>query len=76
MGPGWILRPQPRRRNGDAPHKSLGLGVRYKDGRLMPVDDPKLDPIWAMCAQYDRPVEIHTADPGAFFTPLDRLNER
>src|SRR5262245_7993028 len=57
-------------------HKSLGLGVRYKDGRLMPVDDPKLDPIWAMCAQYDRPVEIHTADPGAFFTPLDRHNER
>jgi predicted TIM-barrel fold metal-dependent hydrolase len=57
-------------------HKSLGLGVRYKDGRLMRVDDPKLDPIWAMCAKYDRPVEIHTADPGAFFTPLDRHNER
>jgi predicted TIM-barrel fold metal-dependent hydrolase len=57
-------------------HKSLGLGVRYKDGRLMKVDDPKLDPIWAMCAKYDRPVEIHTADPGAFFTPLDRHNER
>lgn len=57
-------------------HKSLGLGVRYEDGRLMPVDDPKLDPIWAMCARYQRPVEIHTADPGAFFTPLDRFNER
>ena len=27
-------------------HKSFGLGVRYKDGRLVPVDDPKLDPIW------------------------------
>src|SRR4051812_41647014 len=23
-------------------HKSLGLSVRYKDGRYMPVDDPKL----------------------------------
>ena len=31
-------------------HKSLGLGVRYKDGRFMPVDDPKLDPIWEVCA--------------------------
>lgn len=57
-------------------HKSLGLGVRDKDGRLMPVDDPKLDPIWKVCARYKRPVEIHTGDPGAFFTPLDRYNER
>lgn len=57
-------------------HKTLGLGVRYKDGRFLPVDDPKLDPIWEVCARYKRPVEIHTADPGAFFTPLDRYNER
>ena len=57
-------------------HKSLGLGVRYKDGRFMPVDDPKLDPVWEICAQHKRPVVIHTADPAAFFTPLDRFNER
>jgi predicted TIM-barrel fold metal-dependent hydrolase len=57
-------------------HKTFGLNVRYKDGRLMPVDDPKLDPIWELCSKYKRPVEIHTADPGAFFTPLDRYNER
>ena len=57
-------------------HKTLGLGVRYKDGRFLPVDDPKLDPIWEVCARYKRPVEIHTADPGAFFTPLDRHSER
>ena len=57
-------------------HKTLGLGARYKDGRLVPVDDPKLDPVWALCAKYKRPVEIHTGDPGAFFTPLDRANER
>jgi predicted TIM-barrel fold metal-dependent hydrolase len=57
-------------------HKTLGLGVRYKDGRFLPVDDPKLDPIWEVCARYKRPIEIHTADPGAFFTPLDRHNER
>ena len=57
-------------------HKSLGLGVRYKNGRFMPVDDPKLDPIWEVCAAYKRPVEIHTGDPGAFFTPLDQFTER
>jgi len=42
----------------------------------MPVDDPKLDPVWEMCAKYNRPVMIHSADPAAFFTPLDRFNER
>lgn len=57
-------------------HKTLGLGARYKDGRLVPVDDPKLDAVWETCAKYNRPVEIHTGDPGAFFTPLDRFNER
>jgi predicted TIM-barrel fold metal-dependent hydrolase len=57
-------------------HKSLGLGHRYKDGRLVPVDDTKLDPIWAKCAEHKRPVVIHVADPAAFFTPLDRYNER
>lgn len=57
-------------------HKSLGLRYRYRSGRLMPIDDPKLDPLWRLCAKYERPVEIHTADPAAFFTPLDRFNER
>jgi predicted TIM-barrel fold metal-dependent hydrolase len=57
-------------------HKTLGLNVRYKDGRLMTVDDPKLDAIWKVCAEHKRPVMIHTADPAAFFTALDRFNER
>ena len=57
-------------------HKSLGLRYRYKSRELMAIDDPKLDPLWRMCARYKRPVEIHTADPAAFFTPLDRFNER
>jgi predicted TIM-barrel fold metal-dependent hydrolase len=57
-------------------HKTFGLGYRYKDGRLVPVDDPKLDPVWKMCARHNRPVVIHIADPAAFFTPLDRFNER
>ena len=81
--PGWSDRESARLRasfeagaKGLKFHKSLGLGVRYKDGRFMPVDDPKLDPIWEVCAAFKRPVEIHTGDPGAFFTPLDRFNER
>jgi predicted TIM-barrel fold metal-dependent hydrolase len=57
-------------------HKTLGLQYRYKNGKSMAVDDVKLDPIWELCAKYKRPVMIHTADPAAFFTPLDRFNER
>ncbi len=57
-------------------HKTFGLRQRYKNGKLMTVDDPKLDPIWEACARRNRPVLIHTADPAAFFTPLDRFNER
>ena len=57
-------------------HKTLGLGYRYKSGKLVPVDDEKLDPIWEVCARHKRPVMIHTADPAAFFTPLDQFNER
>lgn len=56
--------------------KRLGLRYRYQDGRLMPVDDPKLDPIWAVCGKHKRPVVIHVSDPAAFFTPLDKFNER
>jgi predicted TIM-barrel fold metal-dependent hydrolase len=57
-------------------HKTPGLGHRYKDGRLVAVDDPKIDPLWELCGKYKRPVMIHTADPGPFFTPLDSKNER
>jgi len=57
-------------------HKSLGLTVRTKDGGIVPVDDPKLEAVWRVCAEHKRPIEIHVADPAAFFTPLDRFNER
>ncbi len=57
-------------------HKSFGLYYRFKDGKLLTVDDPRLDPVWEMCATHKRPVVIHIADPAAFFTPLDRFNER
>jgi predicted TIM-barrel fold metal-dependent hydrolase len=81
--PGWSARETKRLEEGFQAgakglkfHKTFGLTFRYKDGRLVPVDDPKLDPIWELCAKYKRPVEIHTGDPGAFFTPLDRFSER
>jgi len=56
--------------------KELGLRVKYKNGKLLTVDDPKLDPIWAECGRLGIPVAIHVTDPEAFFHPLDGTNER
>jgi predicted TIM-barrel fold metal-dependent hydrolase len=56
--------------------KELGLRVRYKSGKLLTVDDPRLDPIWAECGRLRIPVAIHVSDPEAFFHPVDGANER
>jgi predicted TIM-barrel fold metal-dependent hydrolase len=56
--------------------KELGLVYRNPDGSLIAVDDPRWDPIWQACGELGLPVLIHTADPVAFFQPIDRYNER
>ncbi len=56
--------------------KSLGLHYRDREGHLIPVDDPRLDPVWTAAGELGLPVLIHSADPVAFFRPLDEHNER
>jgi predicted TIM-barrel fold metal-dependent hydrolase len=56
--------------------KLLGLRARDPAGRLVAVDDLRLDSVWAAAAELDLPVVIHIADPIAFFEPLDPTNER
>lgn len=56
--------------------KELGLHVKFKNGKLLTVDDPTLDPVWAECGRLGIPVAIHVTDPEAFFHPLDGTNER
>lgn len=56
--------------------KELGLGVRNPDGSLAAIDDERWDPIWEACGELGLPVVIHTADPAAFFEPIDATNER
>jgi uncharacterized protein len=57
--------------------KSLGLEYKDKSGKLIPVDDPRLDPIWAKCGELGIPVMIHVSDPKAFHAgPVDKYNER
>lgn len=56
--------------------KSLGLWVRDADGSLVLPDDPRVIEVLTHAGDLGLPVLIHTADPIAFFEPLDRHNER
>ena len=56
-------------------YKSLGLNVK-DNNKLVPVDDARIDPIWAKCGELVIPVIIHTADPAPFWQPVDSYNER
>lgn len=56
--------------------KTLGQGAKNPDGSFIQADDPRLDPIWAMAAKYDRPVMIHTSDSIGRFYPIGPKNER
>ena len=56
--------------------KALGLGLRDSAGRLIPVDDPALDPVFERAGELGMPVAIHTGDPEAFWRPVDAANPR
>jgi predicted TIM-barrel fold metal-dependent hydrolase len=57
--------------------KGLGLGYPTPDGkRVLPVDDPGLDPLFEKAGELGMPVAIHTGDPKAFWLPADAKNER
>jgi predicted TIM-barrel fold metal-dependent hydrolase len=56
--------------------KDLGLHVRDRDLRLVLPDDERLVPVWQAAGDLNLPICIHTADPVAFFAPLDERNER
>lgn len=57
-------------------YKRLGLYLKDKTGKLLRIDDPKLDPVWKRCGELNMPVSIHVADPRAFWLPYDDKNER
>jgi predicted TIM-barrel fold metal-dependent hydrolase len=56
--------------------KRLGLFERDHAGRLLKIDDPKLDLAWDALGRLGMPVSIHVADPKAFWGPYDATNER
>jgi len=56
--------------------KNLGMDTYWPDSTRVRTDDPRLAPIWDAAGRLGIPVLIHTAEPPAFFRPLDAHNER
>jgi predicted TIM-barrel fold metal-dependent hydrolase len=57
-------------------YKNLGMRLTDVQGKRVPVDDPRLDPVWQKCGELGIPVLIHSADPAPFWQPHDEHNER
>ena len=56
--------------------KGLGMTNRDVHGARIPVNDPRLAPLWEKAGELGIPVLIHSADPAEFWQPHDRFNER
>jgi predicted TIM-barrel fold metal-dependent hydrolase len=56
--------------------KVMGLGARDEKEHLIPIDDPRFDPIMDRAAKVNAVVAIHVGDPKAFFEPPTPENER
>jgi len=57
-------------------YKNLGLTEKDSRGERIPVDDPRLAPVWDKCGELGIPVLIHTGEPASFWHPKDGNNER
>jgi len=56
--------------------KNLGFSSLDTDGKRIPVDDPRLKPVWDKAGELGITVLIHSADPAEFWQPFDEFNER
>jgi predicted TIM-barrel fold metal-dependent hydrolase len=56
--------------------KDFGLTLRDPAGDLYRIDDERFAEIFEACGKLGLPVMFHTADPSAFFEPIDEHNER
>ncbi|MCP5113283.1 MAG: amidohydrolase family protein [bacterium] len=56
--------------------KNLGMTQKDSHGKRIPVDDPRFDELFEVCAKLGIPVLIHTAEPRGLFEPMDKHNER
>lgn len=54
--------------------RSGGFGREARVAGMHP-DDPRLDPLFARCAELNMPVNIHVADPYWMYLPMDHTND-
>ena len=62
--------------NGLKIYKSQGMTNVDGQGNRIKIDDPRIDPVWAVCGELGIPILIHAADPKQFWQPYDANNER
>lgn len=56
--------------------KELGMTHLDTHGNRIPINDTRLDPIWATCGEQGIPVLIHSGAPKSFWDSMDETNER
>jgi predicted TIM-barrel fold metal-dependent hydrolase len=56
--------------------KNLGLTARDETGKVLAVDDTRIDPLWAKAGEIGVPVLWHMGDPAPMFQPVNSFNER
>jgi predicted TIM-barrel fold metal-dependent hydrolase len=56
--------------------KDFGLLLRDPSGELVRIDDERFAPLFDKARELGLAVMFHTADPDAFFLPIDATNER
>ena len=56
--------------------KNFGLELKKPNGERLRLDDEVLEPLFQEIEKQEKIVSIHTADPEAFFSPIDETNER
>ncbi len=55
-------------------YKNLGLELKDRDGKFIPIDDERFDTIWDKAGELGIPVLIHSADPSFFWQPINEEN--
>lgn len=56
--------------------KNFGMDLKDGKGQRIHVDDGRFDKAFDVLAKHKLPCFIHTAEPAAFFQPVDKYNER
>ncbi len=72
----WLKKAARMGARGIKENKSFGLGQVDSTGKIVPIDDSRLDPFWELAGQLGIPVLVHTGEPPSFWHPIDAHNER